>query len=186
LKKDNEIELANSVYTNKFAIFLPCSESKNKEGYRFPIFVYHDVDVLANLYYYDYNAFRSQIDNAEINEVTSGALLECVLIMINVFDRNSDSHFLVLAEYLLQLLEPFITEELILLNRLQIKKRTGEFNKDDLDLLNKIDSDEIHILFGKYVLLGDKTKAQIYFKRFSDEDQSRYKGFPIYKLYSQL
>jgi hypothetical protein len=106
--------------------------------------------------------------------------------MINVFDRNSDSHFLVLAEYLLQLLEPFITEELILLNRLQIKKRTGEFNKDDLDLLNKIDSDEIHILFGKYVLLGDKTKAQIYFKRFSDEDQSRYKGFPIYKLYSQL
>ena len=121
LKKDNEIELANSVYTNKFAIFLPCSESKNKEGYRFPIFVYHDVDVLANLYYYDYNAFRSQIDNAEINEVTSGALLECVLIMINVFDRNSDSHFLVLAEYLLQLLEPFITEELILLNRLQIK-----------------------------------------------------------------
>lgn len=106
--------------------------------------------------------------------------------MINVFDRNSDSHFLVLVEYLLQLLEPFITEELILLNRLQIKKRTGEFNKDDLDLLNKIDSDEIHILFGKYVLLGDKTKAQIYFKRFSDEDQSRYKGFPIYKLYSQL
>ena len=89
-------------------------------------------------------------------------------------------------EYLLQLLEPFITEELILLNRLQIKKRTGKFNKGDFNLLNKIESDEIHILFGKYVLLGDKTKAQIYFKRFSDEDQSRYKGFPIYKLYSQL
>ena len=52
--------------------------------------------------------------------------------------------------------------------------------------MNKIESDEIHILFGKYVLLGDKTKAQIYFKRFSDEDQSRYKGFPIYKLYIQL
>lgn len=186
LKRDNEIELANSVYTNKFAIFLPCSESKNKEGYRFPIFVYHDVDVLANLYYYDYDAFRSQIDSAEINEFTSGALLECVLILINVFDCNSDSQFLVLAEYLLQLLEPFITEELILLNRLQIKKRTGKFNKGDFNLLNKIESDEIHILFGKYVLLGDKTKAQIYFKRFSDEDQSRYKGFPIYKLYSQL
>ena len=80
--------------------------------------------------------------------------------MINVNDRNSDSHILVLAEYLLQLLEPFITEELILLNRLQINKRSGEFNKDDLDLLNKIDSDEIHILFGKYVLLGNKIKAQ--------------------------
>ena len=109
-----------------------------------------------------------------------------MLILINVFDCNSDSQFLVLAEYLLQLLEPFITEELILLNRLQIKKRTGKFNKGDFNLLNKIESDEIHILFGKYVLLGDKTKAQIYFKRFSDEDQSRYKGFPIYKLYSQL
>lgn len=186
LKKDNEIELANSVYTNKFAIFLPCSESKNKEGYRFPMFVYHNVDVLANLYYYNYDAFRSQIDSTEINEFTSGMLLECVLIMINVFYCNSDSHFLVLAEYLLQLLESFITKELILLIRLQIKKRTGEFNKDDLDLLNKIDSDEIHILFGKYVLLGNKTKAQKYFEQFSEEDQSRYKDFPIYKLYGQL
>lgn len=186
LKKDNEIELANSVYTNKYAVFLPCSENKNKKGYRFPIFVYHDVDVLANLYYYDYDAFRFQIDNAEINEVTSGPLLECVLIMINVFDRNSDSHFLVLAEYLLHLLEPFITEELILLNRLQIKKRIGEFNKDELDLLNKIDSDELHIIFGKYVLLGNKTKAQQYFEQFSEEDQSKYKSFPIYKLYGQL
>lgn len=186
LKKDNEIELANSVYTNKFAIFLPCSEVKNKEGYRFPIFAYYDVDVLANLYYYDYDAFRSQIDSAEINEFTSGALLECVLVMINVFERNSDLHFLALAEYLLQLLEPFITEETILLNRLQIKRKTGEFNKNDLELLNKIDSDEIHILFGKYVLLGNRTKAQRYFEQFSEEDQSRYKDFPIYKLYSEL
>ena len=186
LKKDNEIELANSVYTNKYAVFLPCSENENKKGYRFPIFVYHDVDVLANLYCYDYDAFRFQIDNAEINEVTSGPLLECVLIIINVFDRNSDSHFLVLAEYLLHLLEPFITEELILLNRLQIKKRIGEFNKDELDLLNKIDSDELHIIFGKYVLLGNKTKAQQYFEQFSEEDQSKYKSFPIYKLYGQL
>ena len=68
LKKDNEIELANSVYTNKFESFLPCCVSKNKERYHLPIFIHHDVDVLANLYYYDYDAFRSQIDNAEINE----------------------------------------------------------------------------------------------------------------------
>ena len=68
----------------------------------------------------------------------------------------------------------------------QIKKRTGEFNKDDFDQLNKIDSDEKHILFGKYVLLGNDTKAKKYFEQFSEEDQSRYKGFPIYKLYDQL
>ena len=81
------------MYTNKFESFLPCCEYKTKNGITFPIFIHHDVDVLANLYYYDYDAFRSQIDNAEINEATSEALLEYVLIMINVFDRNSDSNF---------------------------------------------------------------------------------------------
>lgn len=184
LKKENKIELANSVYTNKFNIYLPCNE--NKKEYRFPLFMYHEVDVLSNLYYYNYDEFRSQIDNVEIDEFISGALLEGALMMINVFDCNFDSHFLDLADYLLQLLEPFITKELIVLNRLQIKKRFGKFNKDDLDLLNKIESDETHILFGKYVLLADKTKAQIFFKQFSDEDQSIYEGTPIYKLYSQL
>ena len=29
-------------------------------------------------------------------------------------------------------------------------------------------------------------KSQKYFEQFSEEDQSRYKGFPIYKLYGQL
>lgn len=186
LKEDNRVELANSVYTNKFIILLPCSKSVRKEGYRIPIFAYHDLDVLANLYYYNYEAFKSQIDDAEINEFTSGALLECVLIMINVFDLNSDSHFLALAEYLLKLLEPFITEELIVLNRLQIKKRTSELSKDDLEALKGIESDEIDILFGKSALIGDKVESQKYFELLAKEIQSKYKSFPIYKLYCQL
>lgn len=185
-KKDNEIELINSMYANNFEFFEQYDESSNKKWYHVPTFAYYDVDVLANLYYYDYDAFRSQIDNADINKITSGTLLECMLILINVFDYNSDSHFLVLAEYLLQLLEPFVTEELILLNRLQIKKRTGELNKNDLKILKGIDSEDIHILFGKHVLLGNKTKAQEYYEQFSENDQSMYKKFPIYKLYDQL
>lgn len=185
LKKANKVILADSVYTNKFAFFLP-DEKKEKPEYRLPMFLYNDVEVLANLYECNYDSFRSQIDSAEINEFTSDALLEGLLVLINVFDCNSDLNFLVLAEYLLQLLEPFVNKELILLNRLQIKKRTGEFNDDDFALLNKIKNDEIHILFGKYVLLGNKAKAKIYFEQFSDEDQSRYKGYPIYKLYDEL
>ena len=185
LKKDNKIVLVNSVYTNEFAFFLSGDKRGKQEEYRFPMFLYNDVDVLANLYEYNYDSFRSQIDNTEINEFTSGAFLEGVLVLINVFDLNSDLNFLALAEYLLQLLEPFVTKELILLNRLQIKKRTGEFNDGDFTLLNKIKSDEIHILFGKYVLLGNKATAKIYFEQFSDEDQSIYKGYPIYKLYDE-
>lgn len=53
-------------------------------------------------------------------------------------------------------------------------------------MVHQFNGNDKDILFGKYVLLGNKIKAQKYFEQFSEEDQSRYKGFPIYKLYGQL
>lgn len=186
IKNGSKIELTSSVYTNKFVIFLPCAESNDARGYRMPLFVYQDIEILSNLYYYDYDAFHEQIDNSDANEVTSGALLECVLIMINVFDKNHDLHFLDLAEYLLQKLEPFTNEELILLNRLQIRKRRGTFSDTEINQLNSVKCDDIHILFGKSVLLGCKEQAAIYFQQFSEDDKVMYQGFPIYKLFEEL
>lgn len=186
IKKDAGVELTSSIYTDKFVIFLPCTGSEDKRGYRMPMFVYQDIDVLGNLYYYDYDAFRKQIDSSDINSVTAGALLECVLIMINVFDKNGDLHFLDLAEYLLQKLEPFTNEERLLLNRLQIRKRRGTFGDTDIDQLSNIECDDIHILFGKSVLLGCKEQAAIYFQQFSEDDKVMYQGFPIYKLFVEL
>ena len=185
-KKDDKIELSSAIYTSKFAIFLPSEENEDERGYRLPLFTQQDAEVLGNLYRYDYDAFRNQLDSSDINETTSDTLLECVLKMISVYDINGYLEFLDLAEYFLQKLEPYIQKELFLLNQVQIRKRKGIFNSDDIMLLNGIDCDSAHIMFGKNVLLGHKEEALTYFRQFPEEAKTVYKSYPIYKLFTEL
>ena len=151
-----------------------------------PLFIYNDVDVLSNLYVCDYDAFYQQIDDSDINELTADAFIECSLILINVYDRNSDTHFLDLADYLLHNLEPYVQKDLLLLNMMQIKKRRTGLNSEDIEQIKSIDSDEIHIMFGKNVLLGNKQHAKLYFDSFSKEAKERYIQYPIYELYRHM
>ena len=185
IKKEDHIELVNSLYTDKYAVFIPDPQEVGR-GYRMPLFVYHGADVLGNLYSYDYEAFKKQIDDCDYNSKTGDALLECLLIIINVFDINRDEHFLELSKYLLKKIEYYIPRILFLLNEMQIKKRETELDDDDLELLRNIEDVNPEILFGKYVLLEDKDRAEESFSKLSIESQKRYKGFPIYNLYKNL
>ena len=139
-----------------------------------PLFIYKDVGVLSNLYVCDYDAIYQQTEDSDIDEITAYAFIECLLILINVYDRNSDTHFLDIADYLIQKLESYVQKDLVLLNMMQIKKRRTGLNGEDIDQIKSIDSDETHILFGKNILVGDKRQATIYFDRFSKEDKERY------------
>lgn len=186
IKKDEDkIELINAAYTKKIAIFLPDDDSDSK-WYRMPLFASIDYKTLSNLYYFDYDCFRKQIDTCDINETTHSALNECALNLINVFDLNGDTHFLDLAEYLMQKLEYPENDELLLLNKLQIKKRRSALDDNDIEWLNQIDDSNIQAAFGKFVLLEDKEKASIFFEQFTSPYKEHYKGMPIYKLYSEL
>ena len=118
--------------------------------------------------------------------MTANAFIECSLILINVYDINSDTHFLDIADYLLHKLEPYAQRELLLLNKMQIKKRRNGLSLEDLSIISRIDSGELHILFGKYVLLGNKQQAKKYFDKFTIEEKERYKQFPIYELYKKI
>ena len=183
-KENNKIELTNAVYQSKYEVFLPGEESADARGYKMPMFAYQDVTVLSNLYLYDYNALKKQIDGSSINKYTSAALLQAVLLMINVFDNTEDVNFLDLADYLLQkLMEP---EEIMDLNRIQIKKRRGTFGESDIKTLLNMKSKDAHILFGINVLLGAKERAHYYYNQLSKEDQKTYKSYPIYKLFERL
>ena len=144
------------------------------------------MNVLSNIYGCDYDAFYQQIDDSDINALTADAFIECSLILINVYDRNSDIHFLDLADYLLHKLEPYVQKELLMLNMMQIKKRRTGLSAEDLNIISSIDTDELHILFGKYVLLGNKQQAKTCFDRFTIEDRERYAQFPIYELYKHI
>ena len=185
-KKDGRTELTSSLYTKRFVVFIPSEDSENERGYKMPLFIYNDVDVLSNLYVCNFDAFYQQIDDSDINELTADAFIECSLILINVFDINSDTRFLDLADYLLHKLKPYVQRELLLLNFMQIKKRRSGLSAEDLNIISSIDTDELHISFGKHVLLGNKQQAKTCFDRFTIEDRERYARFPIYELYKRI
>ena len=72
------------------------------------------------------------------------------------------------------------------MNSMQIRKRLKTLDNNDVVQLHSIVSDDVQVLFGKSVLLGDVKAAEEYFNRFPVDEQIRYKEFPIYKLYSDL
>ena len=90
---------------------------------------------LSNLYFYDYDSFYQQIDDSDINEITVNAFIECYLILINVYDMNSDVHFLDLADYILNKLEPFVQKDVFLLNKMEIKKRKKDLEDEEKILI---------------------------------------------------
>ena len=75
---------------------------------------------------------------------------------------------------------------MLIINKLQKKKRRSPLDDNDIEWLNQIDDSNIQAAFGKYVLLEDKEKASIFFEQFTSPYKEHYKGMPIYKLYSEL
>ena len=186
IKEDDRIRLYNPVNNNEFSVYWVSEDDPMGKKYRMPLFIDYSVDVLSNLYQYDFDVYYQQINDSEINCITANILLERSLVLINVYDRILDVRFLELAKYILTKVEPYIEKEFYILNEMQIKIRRNELCDGDLRMIESIDSDEIHIQFGKNVILGDKKKAKALFDEFSEEEREIYKHYPIYTLYKQL
>ena len=78
------------------------------KGYRMPFFLVCNSDVLSNLLYYDYDAFKSQIDSADINKITAFDLFLKVIEIHQVYDTIGDENMLDLVRYLYTKIQPFM------------------------------------------------------------------------------
>ena len=59
-------------------------------------------------------------------------------------------------------------------------------SKSDINRLEQLNSEDYHILFGKYVLLDDYANAEYYFSMFTNEEKEMYKQYPIFYLFEKL
>ncbi len=184
IKHDGGNQLESSIYTNKYIVAL--TEDGKTGRYKIPLFMCHDESVLGNLWSYDFDEFKRQIDNSDFNMITVNALVEGMLKIINVYDINSDENFLKLAQYILDKVEIFVSKELFQLNHMQIKKRQYGLTAQDIKLIRNLEETDDYSAFGKYVLLEEKDEALRYYEKFSKDERERYKKFPIYTLYTQL
>ena len=189
IEKDDGIttELFSSVYSENLGVFTEGEvEGGKRKMYRLPLLIAERAEILAKLFIYRYNIFHKQIDETEINQFTYNQLLSNLLVLISVYDINSDKEFLVLAERLLLRLQEYQPHDYITLNLLQMKERRSGLDGNDITVLHEMNGNDMYMQFGKYVLLKDRASAEAYLMKFPEDEQRKYKQYPIYTLFSKL
>lgn len=182
---DSKNRIINSVYTRKYQVLV--SNDEKTEYYKVTSFHHIPGDIFANMYEFDYDILRKQIDQSEVNEYTIGALNESVLQLINAYDINRDIQLLDLADYQLSRIKKEPNESYITtMNQLQIRKRKGILNEDDIIALKDIETDDAGLLCGINILLEEKEKAKSYYNKMTSEEHELFNNYPIYHLYKNL
>lgn len=182
---DGKNTIINSVYTSKYQVLV--SNDEKTEYYKVTSFHHIPGDIFANMYEFDYDFLRKQIDQSEVNEYTTGALNESVLQLINAYDINKDIQLLDLADYQLNRIKKESSQSYITtMNQLQIRKRKGILNEDDIIALKDIETDDAGLLCGINILLEEKEKAKFYYNKMTSEEHELFNNYPIYNLYKNL
>ncbi|KRK39123.1 hypothetical protein [Loigolactobacillus bifermentans] len=110
-----------------------------------------------------------------------------VLALLNTYDRSDEHKFLELAEKVLNLIEPGLKKELVLINRLQIKIRYGvDLNIDELQSLIDIAKNNENRLnrLSAYVLLKDNVGITEGWNKLTSEEKLEFHNWPIVNLSS--
>ena len=178
---DEENDLCNAIYTKNLR-----SAMSNEEGqfFKIPLFEHIDTHVIKNLYRYDYEWLKDQIDSADVNEYTAEYLNQAALKLISIFDENKDYRALELAQYQFDKIKELEEDNpYFIINVSQLKKRKENFSERDVQKLREIVSSDPQVVFGVNVLLGDKEEAKQVFEKIDAETQEFIKTCPIYYLY---
>ena len=179
---DEENELCNAIYTRNIR-----TTTSNKDGkyFKIPLFEHVDTHVIKNLYRYDYEWLKEQIDGADVNEYTAEYLNQAALKLISIFDENKDGKALELAQYQFDKIEELEKDKpYFIINVLQLKKRREGLVEQDIEKLREVAAtSDLQTSFGANVLLRDNDKAQQVFEKIDKESQEFIKEYPIYYLY---
>ncbi|MDR3598075.1 hypothetical protein [Clostridium sp.] len=183
-ENDEKNKLINAIYSKENQMFV---KNEKDEYFKVPILNNIDVQVLSNLYYYNYNYFYEQIDKADINEFTVNKLNNVALRLVQAYDNNQDKKLLEIALYQLDKLKNIEGKKAYyIINKLQIKKRLKELTDEDIREIKSLDDSDFQILCAINVLLENKEKAKFYYDKLDKETQKFFADYPIYNLYKKL
>lgn len=181
-KNKGEYDFINYLYGGECPY---CSDGENY--YKLPAFIILEKKVICNLYLYDFDIFEKQILDCEINKTTISYLNEGLLKLLNLYDYSKNNKALRLSRMLMDRIKKKDTlDEYLILNDLQIKYREQGLDNEDHTILEKIESNQNSICFGKYVLLQQKEKASDYYSKMSGKEIERFNDYPIMHLYNEL
>lgn len=114
-----------------------------------------------------------------------------MLNMLKAYDEKPNTKLLEVAKSIAEWIyheDQNQSEDIALLNMLQIVKRERDLNKDEYSKLyimleNQNLSEEIKVAI--YLLLKNQIAAEIYFNRLDAKQQERFKSYPIYRFWDK-
>lgn len=173
-------EIRNAIYTTSNMFYVTENE---EDYYRVISFGYLDKAVVDDLYTYDYESLMSQIEIADINDLTRETLNMAVLRMIQAYDVCGEKRMLVAAEKLCDKIQD--GSSLYKVNSLQIKKRKEELTDADLAALDTIRNENDgndNVICAVDILKGDNASAQGILANMAEEQRKAFMDWPIYNL----
>lgn len=145
---------------------------------------------LLNIDNINYDKVYDSIINFRNSEEYDTYINWYVLELIGAYDVNFNIHFLILADKLLNYLIERTTSqesiEIYKVNHLQIKKRQEKLDLNDkmylFDLKRK-KIDDLNLILCCNILLESFDEAEIVFQQFSNEEQKKFKEYPIFNIW---
>lgn len=199
----DEVKLYGYVFNTdfQFSIGSPDGEKAHErlpEGaYIVPNFLRMEPELLANLYWYDYESMYEQIDRAVVNGETADELNGLALNLITAYDLSGNEKLLDVADEVLRRLEEVFPDAVhYIVNSCQIEvRKTGVLSEAsrlrlyELEEIGGSDSEEGRGDAGRIfhycatVLRGEVDAADEIYETLTEADRKGVDEWPIRKLH---
>lgn len=201
-RNDDGIKLTNIAFDNTliFTIDTETSEKLPDDALIIPNIAMLDLDVLSNLYYYDYEALYEQVDRSVVNVKTEDTLNNLALKLISAYDKNGKEKLLDIASAVLErLLNEVHDAPHLRINLLQIEKRKrNELSEESKTILSSlpdmiekkpdeaVTDKDLVLDYCIAVLLDDFCEADRLYSEFSEKEKTAIDGYPIQALKNKV
>lgn len=160
------------------------SEAKD-ERYIVPPFIMFKRDIWEKLYDVDEGILLEELDKGEFNKETSANFTQLFLEILSAYDVTKNEKYYDVAKTISDRLLVIDSEaDYVKLNRLQLLKRKRNLTENELQELEKIETntEDVKVACTANILLENRRRAKTKLDEMSDEDKNLFMTFPIYNL----
>lgn len=201
---EKKIKISSCVFSTEICTFYSSTPMQNDDvtdnPYPVPNYIFLSPEILANLYFYDFESMYEQIDRTIFNETTSNILNELGLNLISSYDICRKKPLLdIAAEVFNRLFELFPSDVCFYVNLCQVEiRKNGIISEEGIKKLksfypvvdalpNQKNTEQVDVKNVFYycaeVLKGNISKANEYYSKLTEIDKKCVDGYPIRTLH---
>ena len=156
-----------------------------RHGNTVPPFIGFKRDVWENLYDVDEKVLLDELQKGEYNEITLGNFTQLFIEVLSAYDTTKNEKYYNVAKIISEKLMAVSPEKAYLrINKLQLIKRKRDFTENELQELERLetDTDDKKVACAVNILLENKRKARKELDEMNIEDKEIFISYPIYNL----